>query len=82
MMQVMNDVIFPTRLHFGVHAIGETIERKVKIVCKVRLCSAPRNFQPPLQWSPPSWCGVFTGSHWPIAEERLQGARDYTGKGR
>lgn len=33
--QVMNDVVFPTKLDFGVHAIGETIRRTVKMICKV-----------------------------------------------
>lgn len=33
--QVMNDVIFPERLDFGVHALGETVCRVVKMVCKV-----------------------------------------------
>ena len=33
--KVMNDVVFPTRLDFGVHALGETIRRTVKMVCKV-----------------------------------------------
>ncbi|CAN0008939.1 unnamed protein product [Ectocarpus sp. 6 AP-2014] len=32
---VMNDVIFPERLDFGVHALGETVRRVVKMVCKV-----------------------------------------------
>ncbi|CAM9375864.1 unnamed protein product [Ectocarpus sp. 12 AP-2014] len=32
---VMNDVIFPKRLDFGVHALGETVRRVVKMVCKV-----------------------------------------------
>lgn len=40
--QVMNDVVFPTRLDFGVHALGETIRRTVKMVCKVRRCSCTR----------------------------------------
>lgn len=35
--QVMNDVIFPTRLDFGVHALGETVRRTVQMVCKVGL---------------------------------------------
>lgn len=34
-LKVMNDVVFPTRLDFGVHALGETIRRTVKMVCKV-----------------------------------------------
>lgn len=34
-LQVMNEVIFPTRLDFGVHAIGETMKRTVRMVCKV-----------------------------------------------
>eukprot|EP00903_Cladosiphon_okamuranus_P011978 g11249.t1 len=33
--KVMNDVVFPTRLDFGVHALGETIRHTVKMVCKV-----------------------------------------------
>ncbi|CAM9368319.1 unnamed protein product [Ectocarpus fasciculatus] len=32
---VMNDVIFPERLDFGVRALGETVRRVVKMVCKV-----------------------------------------------
>lgn len=31
----MNDVVFPERLDFGVHALGETVRRTVKMVCKV-----------------------------------------------
>lgn len=34
-LQVMNDVVFPSRLDLGVHALGETVRRTVKMVCKV-----------------------------------------------
>lgn len=33
--QVMNDVVFPERVDFGVHAVGETIRRTIRMVCKV-----------------------------------------------
>lgn len=31
----MNDVVFPERVDFGVHAVGETIRRTIRMVCKV-----------------------------------------------
>lgn len=34
-VQVMNDVVFPERVDFGVHALGETVRRTIKMVCKV-----------------------------------------------
>ena len=34
--QVMNDVVFPTRLDFGSHALGQTVSRTVKLECKVK----------------------------------------------
>lgn len=43
--QVMNDVIFPERLDFGVHALGETARRVVKMVCKVCCPFAMGDFQ-------------------------------------
>lgn len=33
-LKVMNDVVFPTRLDFGAHALGETVRRTVRMVCK------------------------------------------------
>ncbi len=44
--QVMNDVVFPERLDFGVHALGETKSRTVKMVCKVRYGSIAPTFDP------------------------------------